>query len=666
MPTMNTSARAGGAANDDCDQQDLVFADGVLVEDDGTIIRTFTVHLRFATDAQWPAGMPVVVKGSARRFALEHCRTIRLSKPEQFRQQGETMISDLGEGITRHDVSSESVRVDDPADLRRAAESDDELNRGASAIGSTRRRTVKSSKTTNRSSAKTTDTYGKNGWIWCAAVQPENDEARDSWRQSLCDGYDFVTTIRSPRTFARMLARMAAQQIGPRDSVSTYTHPFSKQVTRHPSVSVFHGPVAYVDDPHAYVSEAAIEFERMLRSVFFKHIRYADQREYRFVVWTEEEPEEATLDLEVSAGMLAEVRGTPDYDHATAVNSSRGQQIEQQRPRAPDRGSVDDEAAIQPGGSPAEPTNCECCADKPVHVVVSSGELLQRAVAARFAAAIETFRRVALEERHSADLSAAAFHVEWIVMRLLLTFVDPIDSFAWTDGVLVVTFKTPEGSNVTAQMSVGAHGTAQYKITTDHGYEHVTCRDGFMIADTLVDDLDRLGLLTCAQVIAGGHVPPQPSIALQDTERIDERSSRNADIERMTVRNAPEMSEAEMDAANAEIERRTDDARITKLVVDLGPDGKVTARAVRQGLNGTYRQRVRHDHVTLRVETMNPNATVVIDPPDSAPHLDGHVVAVPDGEDTVITVTATSPDGTAQSEIKYIALRSAESEDEAA
>ena len=62
---------------------------------------------------------------------------------------------------------------------------------------------------------------------------------------------------------------------------------------------------------------------------------------------------------------------------------------------------------------------------------------------------------------------------------------------------------------------------------------------------------------------------------------------------------------------------------------------------------------------------MNPNATVVIDPPDSAPDLDGHTVAVPDGEDTVITVTATSPDGTSRSEIKYVALRTAEEEQEA-
>lgn len=151
------------AADDDLSQRDLVFAEGQIVEDDGTIIATYAVHLHQATDAEWPGGMPVVVKGSPRRFAVEHCRTLRLSKPAVFRQQGETLISDPSEGVTRNEESSESVRVDDPVDLNRAAEVNDELNRGAAAIGSTQRHTIKSTKTTSRSATKTTHTYGKYG-----------------------------------------------------------------------------------------------------------------------------------------------------------------------------------------------------------------------------------------------------------------------------------------------------------------------------------------------------------------------------------------------------------------------------------------------------------------------------------------------------------------------
>ena len=672
MPRMQPLSDDGHAADDDLSQRDLVFAETQMVEDDGTLIATYAVHLGMATDAKWPGGMPVVVKGSPRRYAIEHCRTLRLSKPETFRQQGETLISDPDESVTRYETSSESARENDPVDLSRAVEIDDEMNRGSVAIGSRRRQTVTNTKTTSRSASKTTHTYGKNCWIWCAAEEPSNDEEWNSWWRSLGEGYDHVTTIASQRKFARMLASAVVGQFGPTGQGLTFTHPFTKHETKHPSIHVFHGLVAYVDDPHAYVSGATSDFERMLRAVFFKHTRYAYQREYRFVVWSNEEPEEPIMDLLVTPEILAAVRSTPVEDHTTAADPPSSPPIGHRPPIVPDHAVgeptpvAEEAAAQQPGDTQAELEPRAHPAPQTVHVVLSHDDSMQSAVTTRFAAAMETFRRIALEEGNPAELSASAFHAEWIVMRLFLVFVDPVDSFDWSDGVLAITFKTPDGSNTTAQMSIGPLGTAQYKIATEHGYEHVTCNNGFLIADALIDDLHQLGLTTCAQAVEAGYVPPQPSIALRDTERVDERSTRTASIQRMTVRNGSEISEAEIDAANAEVEPRPDDARITKLVVDVGPGGTAKMHGVRQGLTGTYSQRVRQDHVTFRVETMNPNATVVIDPPDTAPHLDGHVVVVPDGEDTAITITATSADGTAQSEIKFVAQRSPEGEEDTA
>lgn len=666
------SSDTGDVAHGETASQDLVFAEGMLVDDDGTLIRTFAVHLRQAPDLQWPNEMPVVIKASEQRFAIEHCRTVRLSKPAVFRKQGETLISDIGEGITRREESSESVRVDDPAELSRAAEFDDEMNRGAAAIGSTRRTAVTSTTTTSRKNSKTTHTYGKNGWIWCAAIEPGSDQEWEAWLQSLDEAYDCVTTIESPRAFAHQLAMMAARQLGPRGSTDTFTHPFTKHQTDHPSMSVFHGPVAYVDDPHAYVSDAENDFERMIRAVFFKHTRYADQREYRFVVWTEEEPEEETVDLQATPELLSQVRTTPIGTELASASAPAAQstgssgtvaqtQDAEQTPPA----SNELPAAREVGGS-VEVSERESAPTPPIHVVISPNELQQRALTARFASVIEAFRTAALHEGITADFCAAAFHLEWIVMKLLLTFVDPIESFDWTDGVLVLTLKTPGGSGSTAQISVGPLGTAQYRITTDDGHEDVSCKDGFMIADALIDDLLVLGLPTCAQTLAEGRVPPPPSISQQGTERVNMRSTRSAQIQRMSTRNAQHPSEAEIDAANAEEESGPDDARITKLVVDGGPGAISKMHGIRAGLSGTYRQRSRHDRLAVRVETMNPDATVQIDPPDSAPDQDGHVVAVPDGQDTVITITATSPDGTAQSEIKYIARRTAQAEPEAA
>ena len=642
----------GDVPSDGSDQRDLVFAECQMVDDNGTLIQTFAVHLERATNAEWPREMPAVVKGSARRDAIEHRRTIRLSKPEKYRHQGETLISDLDEGVSRHEESSEIVRVDDPADLSHAAEVDDEMNRGAAAIGSKRRVTTTSTKTTDRNSTKTTHTYGKNGWIWCAAVEPENDQQWDTWLKSLGDDYDCVTTIKSPREFARQLAMTAARQIGPRGPTAAYTHPFTKHETKHSSMSVFHGQIAYVDNPHAYVSNAPNDFERMLRAVFFKHTRYAGQREYRFAIWSATEPHEVIVDLQATPEMLSQVRTTQISGDGTLPAA--------QAPDADEIPTTSNEATLESAASsPAEASNREEPTSLPIHVVISS-DASQSALTARFAAVLETFRQTVLDEGTPMDLCAAAFHLEWIVMRLLLTFVDPIEGFIWTKGVFAVTFNTPHGPDATAKMSVGPNGTAQYKITTDDGYEEVSCKDGFLITDTLIDDLDHLGLVRCAQIISEGRVPPQPSIALPETERVDKRSTRSAQICRTSVRNAQDLSEAQIDAANAEIEPRPDDARITKLVIDHGPGGMSKMLGVRQGLTGTYRQRVRQDHVTFKFETMNPAATVVTDPPDSAPDLEGHTVALADGEDTAITIAATSPDGTSHSEIKFIAIRAAE------
>ena len=139
MPIMTTVAGIGDAPYDERERRDLVFAESYLVDDDGTLVKTYAVHLGVTMNAPWPRGMPVLVKGSPRRFAIERCRSMRISKPEVFRQQGETLISDLDEGITRHEESSETVRVDDTDDLNHAGEIDDELNRGAAAIGSAKR-----------------------------------------------------------------------------------------------------------------------------------------------------------------------------------------------------------------------------------------------------------------------------------------------------------------------------------------------------------------------------------------------------------------------------------------------------------------------------------------------------------------------------------------------
>ena len=205
----------------------------------------------------------------------------------------------------REERHVDEVAVNAPGDMKRAQQRNAEHNALAAAIGSSSRMTTTGTRTETATTSRKTRTHGKNGWILCTSVRPSEEAGMKAWHESLNPEYHHVTTIKGPSDFARALAKMVASQLGPLGAEVPYTHPLSKQRTMHPSQTVFHGPVAYVDDPYTYVEAATNPFELMLRSVFFKHARFRDQREYRFVVWTEAEPAELTIDLEVSPDMLA-------------------------------------------------------------------------------------------------------------------------------------------------------------------------------------------------------------------------------------------------------------------------------------------------------------------------------------------------------------------------
>lgn len=685
---------------------DFVFDEGRWITDDGISVSTYFVNLQSTPEFQWPHEMPLVAKGSPSQVAIRNCGTVRISKPAKFRQMGETLISDPNEGITNRTM----VQVDGASDADRAAEIDDEMGRGASVLGRGQRRTTNSI----RSSAETTNTYGKNGWIWCAAIAPQSKSARVSWMASLGDNYDCVNMISSPRKFARALASAFVEQFGARGSRMTLGHPYGKHTSEHLSQYVFHGPVVYVDDPHAYVSQGANDFERTLRAAFFKHSTHAIQREYRFVIWSDNEPEELTLDIQATEEILAEVRSDPDDDPGRPEMAVRDPLDNTQRGVGASCTEIspDDETTDQNRSVPSDCAGETLATSQPMrahvtsedsthttrnvqlrhheivavgekvlisnetrtvtvetsrypfdegHDVTSELELLPSARNARAHALHFLFHSFATERDYSKDMSAALFHAERVASRLLIAFVDPIEHVAWNEGLIVIRIKAPAGHATKTEIAIGPHGSAQYKIPNRGGYEHVSCEDVIVASEVFIEDLRQLGLYTCEEAIKTKNIPMLPPITLPSKERPDGRNKRTAQIHRRTIEEAPDMDEAEIDAANAAIEPRPDDARITKLVVDGGPGAISKLHGIRDGLSGTFRKRVRHDQLSIRIETMNPNATVEIDPPDSVHNQESHVITVPDEEDTVITVTVTSPDGTAQSVINYIAERSIES-----
>lgn len=278
------------------------------VDDNGFLLRTHQVRVPSDDEPErlsWPLDVPTLVKGCRSQFAIENCGVLRVSKPERFRYHGETLIADISENIVTQVTSSINKRVDDMQDLQLAKEKDEAFNRGSSLIGSKKRVTTTSVTSTDRTEERQTRTYGKNGWIWCASLEPSTFEGWEQWHHSLDPSYDHVTRIRSPRTFARSLAAMVVDQIGPRGATADLTHQSGELVTHHPSQSVMHGPVVYVDDPYGYVEAASQPLDQMLRAAFCKRRQFEYQREYRFLIWSEQEPDDATVDLAVSPEMLS-------------------------------------------------------------------------------------------------------------------------------------------------------------------------------------------------------------------------------------------------------------------------------------------------------------------------------------------------------------------------
>ena len=119
-----------------------------------------------------------------------------------------------------------------------------------------------------------------------------------------------------------------------------------------------------------------------------------------------------------------------------------------------------------------------------------------------------------------------------------------------------------------------------------------------------------------------------------------------------------------MDRINAQEPRSPDDARISKAVIDGGPGHIVKLHGIRDGLSGVITQRAKVDSVTIAVETINPDATIELDPPDAYSEADGHRVALPEGKDTSIRITASSPDGTSKSQLDNVLKRSPKSDEE--
>ena len=217
-----------------------------------------------------------LVKGSRAEYVIQRCGRVQISALRRFRcYGGENMISDSAEGRATRD--STKTRA-----------------------GGGRVRT------------KTTLSYGDRGWIFSASLKPGDTEQFAAWKATLKEDYDSVSHIYRPRSFARALGLMVAEQLGPQHEDRTMTSRVGdlKMERTYRGQTVLHGPVVYARDAYERIAAASTDVEKVLLPIFVKREDYRAQNEYRFFVMCNEavSDDEQVVLLDASAAMIDAMR----------------------------------------------------------------------------------------------------------------------------------------------------------------------------------------------------------------------------------------------------------------------------------------------------------------------------------------------------------------------
>ena len=275
----------------------LWISEGFVLNDAGNMLTTSYIDLREEGER---TVIRSLVKGCRREHALEDGETVLISKPERFREYVVALIRDEQEGFAREETVTTEPETPEEAAMRRATS---DLNDALQLVGS-KIRSVHTVEYSKRKTHKESFSYGKDWWIFCASIRP-NEEEWDAWRASLDENYDHVSEIGQPALFAQALARMVTEQIGPRGKDAWLTGTsggVAGSRTKHKNQWVIHGPVVYTDKLYETIVGEKDEVRRMAACLFAKPITHAAQREYRFVVLNGGAAEE-TVPLKIS-GMM--------------------------------------------------------------------------------------------------------------------------------------------------------------------------------------------------------------------------------------------------------------------------------------------------------------------------------------------------------------------------
>ena len=281
--------------------------EGFVLNDAGHVVLTSYVDLRKPQDRAPITGL---VRASERKYALEDCETIMISNPARYRSFGEELILDVQEGLAKEESAIASPETLAQATRRRAVS---DLNQALEMLD-TRMQPWYSESNNNVRKLDNSLTYGKEWWILCTSIRP-NDEEWDYWKSTLSNNYDHVSEIGQPAKFAQALAHMVAEQMGPSGqecTLSNTTGGAAIDKSMHKSQWVLHGPVVYTDSVYEALDGIKDNKSRIAASIFTKGKEYAPQREYRFAVLNEG-ADEAKVKLQISGMMRDSLKPTEHH-----------------------------------------------------------------------------------------------------------------------------------------------------------------------------------------------------------------------------------------------------------------------------------------------------------------------------------------------------------------
>ena len=488
--------------------------EGAHMNHAGNLIASIYVDLRESNNR---SPITALIKGCKKQHAIELSKKIHLSKPVVFRNFGECLIDDVAE--SKHTSTQIYKKTTKPEDIENQRLITEERAVALNLLGYN----IKPRQNPPQTTQKTTEslTSGKSGWIFCASIAPINQTDKDKWQISMDSRYDHISYIDRPREFARALGSMTAKQVGPQGKETESTHKFGNEIkfyTKHKIQVIYHGPVIYVDNPYEAVFNASTESEFALLSEFVKRTKYKNQREYRFLIHSEKEPKELTIDLDVSLAMLESMK-TDSSSSAlqvmpTPISSQRDlnqQEIETEHNDEPNtttafgpsrlaelrNKTAFDSAIINMANNPTTPITVCRCGIENLSTNLHAEATIQSALNALRCSILGPFETSRVKGRRYVEASSSAWHSEPCIRRLCSIFEDPIKHISITnDNFIMIHLKFSDESPWHGKIVIGPQGTCRYTIKNHQGGTTSYPNNAWSMSDQIVKDLRKTDMRT--------------------------------------------------------------------------------------------------------------------------------------------------------------------------